>query len=100
MPLTFLDSRTLDEDDLTVADIAFTDTGHLGEIYAISQNKDQRWYYYPEVQENEALLIKGYDTDKSAISRFTPHSAFVDPTSKPDAAPRQSIEIRTFAFFD
>ena len=100
MPLAFLDSRTLDEDDLTLAEIKFTDTGHLGEIYAVSQNEQQRWYYYPDMQENEALLIKGYDTDKTAISKFTPHSAFIDPTSKPDAAPRQSIEIRTFAFFD
>ena len=100
MPLAFLDSRTLDEDDLTVAEIAFTDTKHIGEIYAVNQNDDQRWYYYPDMQENEALLIKGYDTDNRAISRFTPHSAFVDPTSKSDAAPRQSIEVRTFAFFD
>ncbi len=100
MPLAFLDSRTLDENDLILADIAFTDTNHLGEIYAVNHNDKQRWYYYPDIQENEALLIKGYDTDNDAISRFTPHSAFIDPTSKPDAAPRQSIEIRTFAFFD
>jgi len=100
MPLAFLDSRTLDENDLNVAEIAFTDTKHIGEIYAVNHNKAQRWFYYPNMQEDEALLIKGYDTDNDAISRFTPHSAFEDPTSKPDAAPRQSIEIRTFAFFD
>ena len=100
MPLGFLDSRSLDENDLIVAEIAFTDTEHLGEIYALKQNERQRWYYYPDMQENEALLIKGYDTDNNAISRFTPHTAFVDPTSKVNAAPRQSIEIRTFAYFD
>ncbi len=100
MPLTFLDSRTLDESDLTIAEIEFPDTNHLGEIYALRKNKDQRWFYYPDMQDDEALLIKGYDTDTDAMSRFTPHSAFVDPTSKTNAAPRHSIEVRTFAFFD
>lgn len=100
MPLAFLDSRTLDESDLIIAEIAFTDTDHLGEIYAVKQNHQQRWYYYPDMQETEALLIKGYDTDNDAVSRFTPHSAFIDPTSKANAAPRHSIEVRTFAFFD
>jgi len=100
MPLTFLDSRSLDENDLLPAEIAFVDTDHLGEIYALHHNDEQRWYYYPDMQFDEALLIKGYDTDNDAISRFTPHSAFIDPTSKANAAPRQSIEIRTFAFFD
>lgn len=100
LPLGFLDSQSLDEDDLIPAEIAFVDTGHVGEIYALRHNPEQRWYYYPDMQDTEALLIKGYDTDNDAISRFTPHSAFTDPTSKPDAAPRQSIEVRTFAFFD
>ena len=100
MPLAFLDSQTLDENDLEVAEIEFPDTDHLGEIYAVKQNEQQRWYYYPDMQDTEALLIKGYDTDKNAVSRFTPHSAFIDPTSKADAAPRHSIEIRTFAYFD
>jgi hypothetical protein len=27
------------------------------------------------------------------------HSAFEDPTSAPDATPRESIEVRTIAFF-
>ena len=100
MPLAFLDSRSLDENDLILAEIAFTDTHHLGEIYALRKNEQQRWYYYPDMQITEALLIKGYDTDSNAMSRFTPHSAFIDPTSKANAAPRQSIEVRTFAFFD
>lgn len=100
MPLAFLDSQSLDENDLVPAEIAFKDTEHLGEIYALKHNTGQRWYYYPEMQDTEALLIKGYDTDNDATSRFTPHSAFIDPTSKSDAAPRQSIEVRTFAFFD
>ncbi len=100
MPLAFLDSKTLDEQDLVTAEIEFPDTDHLGEIYAVRKNKSQRWYYYPDMQEDEALLIKGYDTQSDTASRFTPHSAFIDPTSNTHATPRQSIEVRTFAFFD
>jgi hypothetical protein len=31
--------------------------------------------------------------------RCSGHTAFEDPTSPPDARPRESIEIRTLAFF-
>jgi hypothetical protein len=31
-------------------------------------------------------------------ARFTPHSAFIDPTASPDAPPRESIEVRTLVF--
>ena len=33
-------------------------------------------------------------------ARWTAHTAFDDPSSPPDAAPRQSIETRTIAFYD
>jgi hypothetical protein len=47
----------------------------------------------------EAVVFKVFDSDESAGPRFTAHSAFKDPTSRPDARPRQSIEMRAFAFF-
>lgn len=100
LPLAFLDSQSLDENDLVKADIEFKNPDHLGEIYALKYNPNQKWFYYADMQPQEALLIKGYDTNQHAISKFTPHSAFIDPTSKRGAAPRQSIEVRTFAFFD
>jgi hypothetical protein len=31
-------------------------------------------------------------------ARFTPHSAFIDPTAPTDAPPRESIEVRTLVF--
>ena len=36
---------------------------------------------------------------RTACARWTAHTAFDDPTSPPDARPRESIEIRTLAFF-
>jgi hypothetical protein len=50
------------------------------------------------MQLDEALLIKCYDS-RTDVARFTPHTAFADPATPPDAPPRQSIEFRTIAFF-
>jgi hypothetical protein len=35
----------------------------------------------------------------AARVRFTAHASFEDPTSTPDAAPRESIEVRALALF-
>jgi len=45
-------------------------------------------------------VFKVFDSDTSLDARFTPHTSFTDPTSPADGPPRESIEIRTFAFFD
>jgi hypothetical protein len=50
------------------------------------------------MQPDEALLLKCSDTATSVPARFTPHSAFVDPTTPADAPPRESIEVRTLVF--
>ena len=36
---------------------------------------------------------------KDGRARWTAHTAFDDPTTPPNARPRESIEIRTLAFF-
>ena len=51
------------------------------------------------MQRNEALVFKCYDSEKDGRARWTAHAAFEDPTSPPDAPPRESIEIRTLALF-
>ncbi len=50
------------------------------------------------MRADEAMLLKCFDSDASR-ARFTAHTAFDDPTSPPDPAPRESIEVRTLAFF-
>jgi len=71
----------------------------VGETYHLTFNPSHRWYYFPEMQRNEALVFKCYDSKRDGRSRFSAHSAFEDPNSPPDAPPRESIEIRTLAFF-
>jgi hypothetical protein len=49
---------------------------------------------------DEAMLIKCFDSETDGRARFTPHCAFVDPRTTPDTPRRESIEVRTVAFFD
>ena len=48
---------------------------------------------------DEALVFKVFDSDASAGVRFTAHTSFDDPTSPPDAKPRESIEMRALVFY-
>ena len=79
-PLALLDATTLDISDLVKTEIRFNDskTGdtHSGEIFALKKNDAQRWYYFPEMDSHEAVLIKGFDTDPS-VSCFAMHLSLI-----------------------
>ena len=59
-----------------------------------------RWYYFPLMTRNEALLFKNFDTLTDGTARYALHSAIEDPTAPADPAPRESIESRVFVFYD
>jgi hypothetical protein len=96
-PLAIADARSVDLDDLMIAERRYPD--RVGQTYRLKHNPRHRWFYFPRMQRDEALVFKVYDSEKDGRARFTPHTSFEDPTSPPDAAPRQSIEVRAFAFF-
>ena len=56
-----------------------------------------RWWYFPGMHAGDALIIKLHDTDHSVAWR-APHTSFHDTTT-PGTHPRESIELRTAAFF-
>jgi hypothetical protein len=97
-PLGFVDAESIAPRDLAVCDLIYAD--RTGEIYIGVYNADHRWYYFPRLTREEAVLIKCYDSMKDGRARFSLHSAFDDPTSPKNPKPRESIETRTFAFFD
>ena len=72
--------------------------GRIGQTYAITHNPAHRWYWFPQMRREEALVFKVYDSIKDS-ARWTAHTAFDDPTAPPGARPRESIEIRTLALF-
>src|SRR5258705_367462 len=95
-PLAVCDSRTVAPDDLVASDLVYRE--RVGETYSVRYNPAHRWFYVPEMQRDEALLLKIADTKANISARFMPHTAFTDPTTPPDAFPRESIELRTLVF--
>jgi hypothetical protein len=55
------------------------------------------WWYFPDMTRDEILFFVFNDSDHDRAWRVV-HTAFRDPTVA-TAAPRHSIEVRTFAFF-
>lgn len=107
-PLALCDARTATADDLQLTrNISRSGKGGLrtpdgeiseGQTYTVSHSPDHRWYYVPDMMPDEALLLKNYDSRRD-VARFSPHCAFDDPTTPPDALPRASIEVRTLAIW-
>jgi hypothetical protein len=96
-PLGICDARSLAGADLVVSERRYP--GRIGQTYAITHNPEHRWYWFPRMRRDEALVFKVYDSRSDGVARWTAHTAFDDPTSPPGARPRESIEIRTLALF-
>ncbi|MFI4973669.1 MAG: CmcJ/NvfI family oxidoreductase [Caulobacterales bacterium] len=96
-PLALADARSLAPQDFIAAERRFPD--RVGEIYLFQHSPAHRWTYFPRMTRDEALVFKVYDSAKDGRARWCAHTSFDDPATPPDAAPRESIEIRAFAFF-
>jgi hypothetical protein len=96
-PLAVCDSSSIDPRDFVPSDLVYRDK--VGETYRFTYNPNHRWFYFPHLERNEVILLKCYDSKEDGRARFTAHSAFEDPTSAPDAAPRESIEVRALVFW-
>jgi hypothetical protein len=95
-PLAFCDASSLAREDFVPTDLRYRD--RVGEIYSVTWRSEHRWFYYPLMRSDEALLLKCYDSEPQRAC-FTAHSAIDDPSSPAGAASRESIEVRTLAFF-
>ena len=95
-PLALCDSRSVRSEDLLLTKRQHRD--RVGEIYNLVHHPEQRWWWYPGMTRDEALVFKVYDS-REGRARFTPHGSFTLPDPSADAPPRRSIEVRTFAFF-
>ena len=96
-PLAIADASSVETADLLVAERRYPH--RVGQTYQLKYNPAHRWFYFPEMRRDEALMFKVYDSEKDGRARFVPHTAFDDPATPPQAPPRESIEARAFAFF-
>ena len=97
-PLAMCDARSMEFSDFIISERRYPN--RIGQTYAVKYNPRHRWYWFPLMRRDEALVFKVFDSAKDGRARWTAHTAFDDPTSPPHARPRESIEIRTIAFFD
>lgn len=96
-PLALCDASTIDSADFLPSDLVYRDK--IGETFSVRANPQHRWYYYPQLRPEEALLLKIYDSRTDGIARAGAHTAFDDPATPADAPPRRSIELRALVFF-
>ena len=96
-PLAVCDASSTVASDLIAVKRQAKD--RIGEIQMATYNPDHRWYYFPRMNEDEALLFKTYDSMEDGRARFTIHTSFDDPSAPSDAPVRQSIESRCFVFY-
>jgi hypothetical protein len=96
-PLAIADARTVSPADFVISERRYPN--RIGQTYVITHNPAHKWYWLPRMRREEALVFKVFDSAKDGRARWTAHTAFDDPTSPPNARPRESIEIRTLAFF-
>jgi hypothetical protein len=90
------DARSLRPEDAVPCAMVYREW--VGETYGFTYNPKHRWYYFPRPERNEAILLKCYDSKDDGRPRFTAHTSFDDP-SPPDAAARESIEVRALVFW-
>ncbi len=95
-PLAVCDAQSVLAQDLIPSDLIYRE--RIGETYSVSYRPSHRWYYFSKMTTDEVLLLKCYDSATDGRARFAPHTAFIDPTTPPDAPPRESIELRTLVF--
>lgn len=96
-PLAVADARSVALEDLMIAERRYPH--RVGQTYRLKYNPGHRWFYFPRMRRDEAIVFKVYDSEKDGRARFTPHSAIEDPGTPPGAPPRQSIEVRALVFF-
>ena len=114
MPLTMCDCRTVRAEDYVAVEFRYDTHGH--ETYAGGWSEGQRWFYFPSMTKDEAVLLKTFDSqgqlwkdqpdyptyhkDEPSIPvSSTLHSAVKDPRLGADYARRESLEVRTIVFY-
>jgi hypothetical protein len=101
VPLAVCDARTVAADDLIEADAIFDESGKPEwsfEGLVVAHHPRHRWYWFPDMTRDEALVFKTHDSDRSR-AHCVPHVAFDNPSCDSNAPPRVSIEMRALALW-
>ena len=101
IPLAVCDARSLEPEDLIVADAIFDNPGQPEwsfEGWVVAHSPRHRWSYFSNMSRDEALVFKTSDSDPGHPPNV-PHSAFDDASCPAGVPPRASIEMRATAYW-
>lgn len=96
-PLALCDARSVAPETVVVSTLIYPD--RRGEVYRLTYSPQHRWLYFPDMDPEEVIFIKCWDSLEDGRARFSAHTAFDDPSCPPGSPPRQSIEIRTLVMW-
>ena len=72
----------------------------VGETTRFTYRADHDWYWIPNQTPREVSLLKCYDSVlDGSVSRWSFHTACIDPTAPEDARCRKNVVVRSYVFF-
>ncbi|KAH9823883.1 hypothetical protein DFH28DRAFT_943844 [Melampsora americana] len=103
-PLTVCDGRSVRPTELVRCN------DYFGEHFSVGYHESQQWYYISDQMPSEPILILCYDSavdpvlspKMDGLQRATccPHTAALSEGMSNSTESRESIEVRTYAFWD
>ena len=101
MPLAVCSVRSVAHRDMVATWAPGLLSGDDGFVsYHLVHDASQRWFYYPRMTADEALVLRFYDTrEPLGARRGVFHVAVDDPGTPSGAKRRESVDIRVAATF-
>src|SRR5438132_1462683 len=72
----------------------------VGETTRFTYRRDHEWYWFPRQKPTEVSMLKCYDSETDgSVSRWSFHTACIDPNVPANARCRKNVVVRSFVFF-
>jgi hypothetical protein len=99
--LAICDPTSVVSPDDFIPHIHVKDNGELADNYHLSPKNSRwhRWFYYPDMTGDEAIIFIQYDSDPFASARYVFHASATIQDLETIDHDRESIEVRLVAFF-
>jgi len=72
----------------------------VGETTRFTYRPEHEWYWLPQQTSREVSMLKCYDSVlDGSVSRWSFHTACIDPTAPENARCRKNLVVRSYVFF-
>jgi hypothetical protein len=72
----------------------------VGETTRFTYRPGHEWYWVPQQTPTEVSMLKCYDSETDgSVSRWSFHTACIDPTAPEGARCRKNVVVRSYVFF-